>query len=328
MKSAIERPHVGRSSAVLPLVRRQHVRSTHVPCSSRFTSLQPVSHRDVGFPYSNDFVLEDGRVVDAATVVRLLSPFALEERVQRIDNVIANRTFSVLPIVEGLYDMGNLAAVCRTADALGYGAVHCINKRDSKYKASQRTAAGADKWLDIKLWDSTSDCLAAVKAAGYQVITTHLSASSVTIQQVDWTRPTAFVLGNEKHGVSAEAVAAADACAVIPMAGMVESFNISVAAALVMYEAQRQRLERRGAHADLSEEQRVALKAVMLTKTVKESSSVLSELLSRPPPSWQAGAFRALSRQAELYEAAPLAARQGGSSSSSGGDVARLEAHA
>ncbi|KAG2442851.1 hypothetical protein HXX76_002930 [Chlamydomonas incerta] len=282
-------------------------RPTTVLRASRHTALEPVSTRDVGFPYSNDFIV-DGKAVDAATVCRLLEPFALEERVKRINEVVAQRTFSVLPVVEGLYDMGNLAAVCRTADALGYGAVHAVNKADGKFKMSQRTAAGADKWLDVKAWDSTGECLAALKAAGYQVVTTHLTQSSITIQEVDWTRPTAVVLGNEKFGVSAEAVAAADACAIIPMTGMVESFNISVANALILYEAQQQRIRRLGSHADLSPEEQMALKAVLLARTVKESQSVLSELLSRPPPTWQAHTFRRLAKEAASYEAA-LAAK-------------------
>jgi tRNA (guanosine-2'-O-)-methyltransferase len=67
---------------------------------------------------------------------RLLEPFALEERVKRIEAVVRSRCFGVLPIVEGLYDMGNFAAVCRSADALGYGAVHCINR------GCERSAAG------------------------------------------------------------------------------------------------------------------------------------------------------------------------------------------
>lgn len=74
---------------------------TSTPCASRHRSLEPVSQRDVGFPYSSDFILEDGKVVDAGTVVRLLEPFAYEDRVRRIESVISNRTFTILPIVEG-----------------------------------------------------------------------------------------------------------------------------------------------------------------------------------------------------------------------------------
>jgi tRNA (guanosine-2'-O-)-methyltransferase len=72
-----------------------------------------------------------------------------------------------------------------SATALGLGAVHCIMGTRDKYKRSQRTAAGADKWLDTRLWDTTASCLGSLKEAGYQVVATHLSASSVTIQ-VNW----------------------------------------------------------------------------------------------------------------------------------------------
>lgn len=118
------------------------------------------------------------------------------------------------------------------------------------------------------MWDSTAECLAAVRSAGYQIITTHLTRSSIAVEEVDWSRPTAFILGNEKFGVSTEALEAADACAIIPMAGMVESFNISVASAIIMYQARQQRMQRLGAHADLTVEQQTALKAIMLSKTV------------------------------------------------------------
>lgn len=66
--------------------------------------------------------------------------------------------------------------------AMGFGALHCIMRPTDKYKKSQRTAAGADKWLDTRLWDSTSECLTALKGAGYQMVVTHLSDSSVTVQ--------------------------------------------------------------------------------------------------------------------------------------------------
>lgn len=73
-------------------------------------------------------------------------------------------------------------AVCWAAAAFGFGAVHCIMSASDKYKRSQRTAAGADKWLDMRLWDDTTQCLTALKAAGYQVVVTSLQEHSVTIQ--------------------------------------------------------------------------------------------------------------------------------------------------
>lgn len=276
------------------LQRRQRLACTAKAAPPAY---EVVVQSEVGFPYGSTFRSADGREVECSRVAELVQPFVLEDRLRRIEQVASQRTYSVLPILEGVYDMGNLAAVCRTADALGIGAVHYIDNIEGKYKLSQRTAAGSDKWLDVRRWEDTASCLAAVKAAGYQVVVTHLSKSAVTIQEVDWTRPTAVILGNEKSGVSEEAVAAADACAIIPMAGFVESFNISVAAALVMYAAQQQRLQRAGRHADLTQEQQTVLKAVMLMKTVRESPTLLSELLSRPPPAWQAARYKGSKRQ-------------------------------
>lgn len=85
---------------------------------------------------------------------------------------------------------------------------------------------------------------------------------------MDWTKPTAFLLGNEKVGVSEEALALADHCAIIPMAGFVESFNISVAAALIMYEAHQQRVKKLGRNGDLSEEQQKILQAALMLRSV------------------------------------------------------------
>eukprot|EP00955_Chlamydomonas_euryale_P110104 365980-Chlamydomonas_euryale.AAC.13 len=80
--------------------------------------------------------------------------------------------------------MGNLAAVCRSADAMGFGALHCVPAENGAYKQSARTSAGADKWLELKVWKEggTEACLRAAKDAGMQVVVTHLSKSSVTIQ--------------------------------------------------------------------------------------------------------------------------------------------------
>lgn len=237
--------------------------------------------------------MTDGKQLDANEIINMLAPFMTEERVDRIQAVAAKRTFNVLPIVEGLYDMGNLAAVCRSADAMGFGAVHCINTNKDRYKQSSRTSAGADKWLKVKVWNNgTTEALTAVKEAGFQIIATHLSKSSVTIQEVDWTRPTAFVLGNECSGISDEAVALADHCAIIPMAGFVESFNISVAAALVMYEAQQQRVRKLGSNADLTPEQQRILQAALMLKGLKSGPTMIREMLSRPPRPWQSAKLR------------------------------------
>lgn len=85
--------------------------------------------------------------------------------------------------------------------ALGLGAVHCINAESQRYRArKQRNSAGAEKWMDIRMWDSPPACIQAAKAAGYQVLATHFDSKAVSIHEVDWTQPTAVILGNEREG--------------------------------------------------------------------------------------------------------------------------------
>ncbi|KAI3434751.1 hypothetical protein D9Q98_002811 [Chlorella vulgaris] len=240
------------------------------------------------FPFKDAFEIAKDVVISGQQVVHTLGPLMTDERIQKIEHVCAARTFNVLPIVEHVYDMGNLAAVCRSADALGLGAVHVV--RDSghmRYKQSTRSSAGADKWLDVQVFGSTQECLLNAKKLGFQLVATHLSPEAVDISEVDWTRPTAFVMGNEERGVTPEAVALADVCVRVPMVGFVDSFNLSVAAALVMYEARRQREACFGALGDLSPSEQALLKAVFFLRHKGQTRDYIQHMLERPPPQWQ-----------------------------------------
>lgn len=91
----------------------------------------------------------------------------------------------------------------RCSAALGLGAVHCINAESQRYRArKQRNSAGAEKWMDIRMWDSPVSCIQTAKAAGYHVVATHFDPDAVSIHDVDWTQPTAVILGNEREGDS------------------------------------------------------------------------------------------------------------------------------
>lgn len=240
------------------------------------------------FPWRDEFELSREINLNAETVINTLGPLMTEGRLERIEKVASNRTFDILPILENPYDLGNLAAVCRSADALGCGAVHIIRKStDERFKQSARTSGGAEKWLDIQLHHSTAECLSQVKQLGYQVVITHLRADAVAPSEIDWSKPTAIVFGNELQGVTEEAVQAADACVAIPMSGFVESFNISVAAALILWEARRIRQEKFGKQGNLTPEQVQILKAVMVLRTRGLAKEWVSHLLRRAPPEWQ-----------------------------------------
>ncbi|DBA76391.1 TPA: hypothetical protein ACH3X1_010096 [Trebouxia sp. C0004] len=155
------------------------------------------------FPFVDTFKLSSGELYRSAEVITGLAPLATSKRLATLAKVVDGRSFSILPIVEGLHDMGNLGAICRSADALGLGAVHCINAESQRYRArKQRNSAGAEKWMDIRMWDSPASCIQTAQAAGYHVVATHFDPDAVSIHDIDWTQPTAVILGNEREGDS------------------------------------------------------------------------------------------------------------------------------
>ena len=103
------------------------------------------------------------------------------------------------------------------------------------------SAAGSNSWVQVKTHKTIQDAVAKMKAQGMQILATNLSEKAVDFRAIDYTRPTCILLGQEKTGITPEALALADSDIIIPMIGMVQSLNVSVASALILYEAQRQR---------------------------------------------------------------------------------------
>jgi len=142
--------------------------------------------------------------------------------------------------MEGVHKNHNLAAVVRTADAVGVSDVHAIWKNE-QMRVSGGSAAGSQNWIDVHNYSATEDAIAELKKQGMQVLVTNLSDSAVDFREIDYTKPTAIILGQEKFGASEKALELADQDIIIPMVGMVQSLNVSVACSVVLYEAQRQR---------------------------------------------------------------------------------------
>ncbi len=163
------------------------------------------------------------------------------ERLARINTMLDKRQPDLTVCMEGVHKAHNLAAVVRTCDAIGVSDVHAVWKSEEA-EVRGGSAAGSQNWLDLHSHYKTADAIAALKAQGMQVLVTNLSESAIDFREVDYTKPTAIILGQEKFGASAEALALADQDIVIPMVGMVQSLNVSVACSVVLYEAQRQRV--------------------------------------------------------------------------------------
>jgi len=162
------------------------------------------------------------------------------ERHQRIKDMLDKRQPDLTVCMEGVHKTHNLAAVVRTCDAVGLSDVHAIWKNE-QMRVSGGSAAGSQNWLDVHSYSKTEDAINALKAQGMQILVTNLSDTAVDFREIDYTKPTAIILGQEKFGASDIALAMADQDIVIPMVGMVQSLNVSVACSVVLYEAQRQR---------------------------------------------------------------------------------------
>lgn len=230
------------------------------------------------FPFSNILSVTPQLQVPYQKVLEHIGPLLTEARRARIAQVVEGRNFSNAVVLESIYDRGNISAVMRSAEGLGFANCHVIETGE-RFKESARVTAGADKWVEVSKWKSTTDCVRSLKEQGYKIIVTHLDETSKPLHEIDFTGKTALVLGNEKDGVSAEMIAAADERVIIPMSGFVQSFNISVAGALSMYHISLDRLKKLGKNGDLSKEQMDILTAIYYLRTQDSSPEILGKLL-------------------------------------------------
>ncbi|WP_226573672.1 tRNA (guanosine(18)-2'-O)-methyltransferase TrmH [Mangrovibacter yixingensis] len=162
------------------------------------------------------------------------------QRYARICEMLARRQPDLTVCMEQVHKPHNVSAIIRTADAVGVQEVHAVWP-GHKLRTTVSTAAGSNSWVDVKTHRTIQNAVTTLKARGMQVLATHLSDKAVDFREIDYTLPTCILLGQEKTGITQEALALADQDIIIPMTGMVQSLNVSVASALILYEAQRQR---------------------------------------------------------------------------------------
>ncbi|KAJ7971031.1 tRNA guanosine-2'-O-methyltransferase [Quillaja saponaria] len=233
------------------------------------------------FPYLDRYKCGNA-YVSSTEVLEAVSPYIMDARKERFRNVVKNRSYSVCLVVEGLSDFGNVSAAFRSADALGFQSVHVVSCDSSKrYKGNRHVSMGAEKWLDIELWDSPKECFEVLKSRGYRIATTHVGMDAVSIYDLDWSCPTAIVVGNENRGISAEALELSDLHCSIPMKGMVDSFNVSVAAGILMHHAVCDRTARLGCHGDLTLEESEILLAEFSLRHSNSALSIVQEYANR-----------------------------------------------
>jgi len=209
----------------------------------------------------------------AEIVVEALQPLLSEERVARIDAVIAGRTRSVVPVLEAVDDPRNVAAVLRSADAFGAQEVHLIEGQQP-FLAARRVTQGAELWLDLIRHRSPEDCVASLRARGFRIVLATMDGE-LDPEHLCAIARLAIVFGNERDGTSEKLSALCDARYRIPMRGFAQSLNVSVAAAITLHAAMR------GRPGDLDALERAALRARFMMIAVPRAMEVVREHLER-----------------------------------------------
>jgi tRNA (guanosine-2'-O-)-methyltransferase len=164
------------------------------------------------------------------------------ERQKKIESVLAKRQNNLTVVLENVFDPHNISAVMRSCDAVGIMEIYVLNTKIPRHtKWGERSSSSAHKWLTVHQHSNISECLQELKKKYEKILTTHLSSDAVSLYEADLTEKVALVFGNEHDGVSEELRTLCDGNFIIPQVGMIRSLNISVACAVTLYEAFRQK---------------------------------------------------------------------------------------
>lgn len=173
------------------------------------------------------------------------SYFRTEKRIEKIIWVLSKRQPSLRVVLENIHDPHNVSAIFRTCDAAGVPKVSLVYNVEKFPKIGKKSSASAYKWIEREKYKSIEDCYSQLRDEKFVIYASSLNSDSKSLYDLDFTKKTAIVFGNEHRGLSNEAEKLADERFFIPMYGMVQSLNVSVSAAICIYEALRQRLIRK-----------------------------------------------------------------------------------
>jgi tRNA (guanosine-2'-O-)-methyltransferase len=164
------------------------------------------------------------------------------ERQEKLIAVLNKRQDDITIVLENVFDPHNISAVMRTCDAVGIQEIFILNTKIPRHKKwGFKSSSSARKWLTVHQYENAAACFASLRQRYSSILTTHLADDAVSLYQLDLTKSIALVFGNEHSGVSDEIRALADGNFIIPQVGIIQSLNISVACAVTLYEAYRQK---------------------------------------------------------------------------------------
>ena len=217
-------------------------------------------------------------------LIEYLSRYITDNKREKIDEVLNNRTRFLTVIVEDIYQPQNASAVVRTCDCFGIQDLHIIENRN-RYHLNPDVTLGSSKWVDLIKHNqpganNTQLCINKLQASGYKIYATTPHKNDVNLEELPLDRKTALIFGNEKEGLSKDALEMADGYVKIPMIGFTESLNISVSAAISIHHLIH-KLRQSGMDWKLSEEEKEEIKLRWIKNILKRGNLLEREFFNR-----------------------------------------------
>ena len=212
-------------------------------------------------------------------LTQYLEGFVSERRRGRLAEVLDARTNHLTVVLEDVYQSHNFSAVLRSADIFGIQSINFIENRN-KYKISEDVSMGSTQWLTLNRYqkheNNTKACLTDLKAQGYKIVATSLHKNSVSLSEIDVSQPITLVFGTELTGITKDVEDMADEFVKLPMYGFTESFNISVCAALCMYELST-KIRKEVPNFGIKESEKATIYIEWLKASIKKHDLIIKE---------------------------------------------------
>lgn len=173
-----------------------------------------------------------------------MKSFRSDKRTNKIISVVKSRQQTLKVVLENIHDPHNVSAIFRTCDAVGVDKISLIYNNEPFPRIGKKSSASAFKWVEKEKFTTVDECYSNLRKEGFKIYASAIAPAAKKLYDLDLTEKVAIVLGNEHRGVSDESASKADELFLIPMMGMVQSLNVSVATAVILYEALRQRTKK------------------------------------------------------------------------------------
>ncbi|NKI32617.1 TrmH family RNA methyltransferase [Croceivirga thetidis] len=211
-------------------------------------------------------------------LLEYLEGFLTTERKARFEKILSERTNFLTVAIEDVFQLHNTSAIVRSCDSFGIQSVHVVEERYQE-RLDKNIAMGAQKWVDVHRYQSTSTCVDELKSRGYQVIATSPHEQSVTLDSFEFSSKTALFFGTEWHGLSQEVLDKADGFLHIPMIGFSESLNVSVSAAIILQTLSK-KLRNSNFDWTLSEDEILRKRLDWAKKSIKNVEGIIERYLA------------------------------------------------